>query len=186
MAPGILREYTPKNSLRLKRHFVVLIKLELMKLLRLSLVLTAVFVVVQLAFAQGSKQHIPASSIPAADLIQPADFAAVLQSGTPKPLILQVGSRVLFAQAHITGSEFAGPANQAAGIDALKSRVGKMPKDSAIVLYCGCCPWDRCPNIAAAYNVLHAEGFTNVKALYIADNFGNDWVNKGFPTEKGH
>jgi len=25
-----------------------------------------------------------------------------------------------------------------------------------------------------------------VKALYIADNFSNDWVNKGFPTEKGH
>jgi rhodanese-related sulfurtransferase len=157
-----------------------------MKLPRLSLVLTVVIVVAQLAIAQGNKQHVPASSIPAADLIQPADFAAALQSGTPKPLILQVGSRVLFAQAHITGSEFAGPANQPAGIDALKARVAALPKDGAIVLYCGCCPWERCPNIAAAYNLLRAEGFTNVKALYIADNFGNDWVNKGFPTEKGH
>ena len=157
-----------------------------MKLLRLSLALIATFVVVQLAFAQGNKQHVPASSIPAADLIQPADFAAALQSGAPKPLILQVGSRVLFAQAHITGSEFAGPGNQQLGIDALKARVAAVPKDGAIVLYCGCCPWERCPNIAAAYNLLKAEGFTNVKALYIADNFGNDWVNKGFPTEKGH
>jgi hypothetical protein len=24
-------------------------------------------------------------------------------------------------------------------------------------------------------------GFTRVKALYIADNFGTDWVDKGYP-----
>jgi len=24
-----------------------------------------------------------------------------------------------------------------------------------------------------------------VKVLYIADNFGSDWVNKGYPTAKG-
>ena len=156
-----------------------------MKFLRLPLVFTAILVLAHLALAQSGKQHIPASSIPTADLIQPADFAAALQSSAPKPLILQVGSRVLFAQAHITGSEFAGPANQSAGIDALKARVATLPKDGAIVLYCGCCPWERCPNIAAAYNLLHPEGFTNVKALYIADNFGDDWVNKGYPSEKG-
>jgi len=28
-------------------------------------------------------------------------------------------------------------------------------------------------------------GFTNVKVLYIADNFGADWVDKGYPTAKG-
>ena len=28
-------------------------------------------------------------------------------------------------------------------------------------------------------------GFTNVKVLYIADNFGTDWVYKGYPTIKG-
>jgi len=27
-------------------------------------------------------------------------------------------------------------------------------------------------------------GFTNVKVLYIAQNFGADWVSKGYPTEK--
>jgi rhodanese-related sulfurtransferase len=133
-----------------------------MKFLRLSLVVLAVFAITRYALAQ--KQHIPASSIPAADLIQPADFAAALQTDKPKPLILQVGSRVMFD---------------------LKTRIAALPKDSAIVLYCGCCPWERCPNIAAAYNLLHAEGFTNIKVLYIADNFGNDWVNKGYPTEKG-
>jgi hypothetical protein len=27
-------------------------------------------------------------------------------------------------------------------------------------------------------------GFTHVKVLYIADNFGDDWVNPGYPVTK--
>ncbi|HMH15227.1 MAG TPA: hypothetical protein VK578_19160 [Edaphobacter sp.] len=135
------------------------------------------------AFAQS--EHIPASSIPTADLIQPADLAATLQSTSPKPLILQVGSHVLFAEAHIPGSEYAGPTNQPTGIQILKDRTAVLPKDTPIVLYCGCCPWERCPNIAPAYNLLHAAGFTHLKVLYIADNFGTDWVAKKYPVAKG-
>lgn len=156
-----------------------------MKLLLRSLVLVTILLIAHLGFAQTQHEHVPASSIPITDLIQPADFAATVQSSAPKPLILQIGSHVLFAQAHIPGSEYAGPAGQSAGIDALKTHVASLPMNAAIVLYCGCCPWDRCPNIASAYNLLHAQGFTNVKVLYLAENFGNDWVNKGYPTEKG-
>jgi len=32
---------------------------------------------------------------------------------------------------------------------------------------------------------LRALGFTNVKSLYIANNFGADWVEKGYPVAKG-
>ncbi|WP_260705014.1 rhodanese-like domain-containing protein [Edaphobacter flagellatus] len=156
-----------------------------MKLLRHSLLLATILFMTHISFAQAQHEHVPASSIPTADLIQPADFAAALQSSAPKPLILQTGSHVLFAQAHIPGSEYAGPAGQSAGIDAIKARVASLPKSTAIVLYCGCCPWGRCPNIAPAYNLLHEQGFTNVKVLYLAENFGTDWVNKGYPTEKG-
>ena len=28
-------------------------------------------------------------------------------------------------------------------------------------------------------------GFTEVQVLYIANNFGDDWVNKGYPAVKG-
>ena len=28
-------------------------------------------------------------------------------------------------------------------------------------------------------------GFTNVKVLYLANNFGADWVDKGYPVAKG-
>jgi hypothetical protein len=28
-------------------------------------------------------------------------------------------------------------------------------------------------------------GFTNVKVLYISNNFGTNWVDKGYPVAKG-
>lgn len=128
----------------------------------------------------------PASSIPAASLIQPADLAATLRSATaPKPLILQVGFRTLYAQAHIPGAEYLGAASEAAGLRALRERVAALTKDSAIVIYCGCCPWGHCPNVGDAFAALHALGFTELKVLYIADNFGTDWVNHGYPVAKG-
>ena len=48
-----------------------------------------------------------AFSIPQAQLMQPEELNALLRArGSQKPIVLQVGSRVLFAQAHIPGAEF--------------------------------------------------------------------------------
>ncbi len=125
-----------------------------------------------------------AFSIPTAQLIQPDELNRLLHArGTEKPLILQVGSRMMFAQAHIPGSEYAGPGSQAEGVQLLRGRVASLPKGTFIVLYCGCCPWNRCPNVGPAYNLLHGMGLTRVKVLYLADNFGDDWANKGYPVE---
>ncbi|MGO9947650.1 MAG: rhodanese-like domain-containing protein [Steroidobacteraceae bacterium] len=131
-------------------------------------------------------QHLPASSIPTADLIQPAELAANLKNTSlPKPLILQIGFHNLYAQAHIPDSEYIGAAKEEAGLKQLRNRVAKLSKDTAILIYCGCCPWSHCPNVAAAYGALHALGFTRVKVLYIAENFGDNWVNQGYPVAKG-
>jgi 3-mercaptopyruvate sulfurtransferase SseA len=128
----------------------------------------------------------PASTIPSAALITPADFAARLRdTAAPKALILQVGFRKLFDQAHIPGARFAGPASQDSGLTLLRSRVAPLPRAAPIVIYCGCCPWSRCPNIAAAYQALQALGFTHVTVLQIPDNFGDDWVGAGYPVTRG-
>jgi thiosulfate/3-mercaptopyruvate sulfurtransferase len=128
----------------------------------------------------------PASSIPAAALMTPADFAARLSDGAvPKALILQVGFRTLFDQAHIPGARFAGPASQESGLNLLRARVAKLRHEAPILIYCGCCPWSHCPNIAAAYNALQTLGFTHVTVLHIPDNFGDDWVNAGYPVTRG-
>jgi thiosulfate/3-mercaptopyruvate sulfurtransferase len=127
----------------------------------------------------------PAASIPADKLVEPAAWAAQLKDGAAaKTLMLHVGFKTMFDQAHIPGSEYAGPGNTGAGLQVLRDRVASLPKNTAIMIYCGCCPWSRCPNMAAAYDVLIEFGFTNVKAMIINDNFGTDWVDKGYPTAK--
>jgi rhodanese-related sulfurtransferase len=125
------------------------------------------------------------SSIAPGRLISAEDLVKMLQSGKEKPLMLQVGSHMLFLQAHIPGSEYAGAAGTEAGLQQLRKRVDSLPRNKFIVLYCGCCPWNHCPNVKPADDALHAMGFTNVKVLYIADNFGTNWVEKGYPTAKG-
>ena len=127
-----------------------------------------------------------ALSIPESRQIQPEELVQILKSsGKEKPLILQVGSRVMFGQAHIPGSEYAGPGSQESGIQSLETMVSSLPKKRHIILYCGCCPWNRCPNVGPAYKRLHDLGFTNVQVLYLAHNFGDDWVDKGYPAVKG-
>ena len=127
-----------------------------------------------------------ASSIPTTRLIQPEELVKLLKtSGKDAPLMIQVGSHVLFAQAHIPGSEYIGPASGDSGVQQLQKRVQSLPRTKFIVLYCGCCPWGHCPNVKTADLALHALGFNNVKVLYIADNFGTNWVDKGYPVAKG-
>lgn len=131
----------------------------------------------------GSALAAQTDAIPASALIQPAELAAALK-GDP-PAILQVGFSKLYEQAHIPGAIYAGPGRSDDGLANLKAAAEKLPRDRALVIYCGCCPWDRCPNMGAAYTALKAMGFTRLKALYIADNFGQDWADKGYPVVRG-
>ena len=140
----------------------------------------AIFVLASILAAAGQ-----AASIPASEVISPEDLIKIIHAGKEKPLMLQVGSHVLYAQAHIPGSEYIGPASSEAGVQQLRKRVDALPRTKSIVLYCGCCPWNHCPNVQPAFETLRSMGFTKVKVLYIADNFGTNWVDKGYPTAKG-
>jgi len=141
---------------------------------------TVAFALASLAFSY------QASLIPASRLVNPDELVKILQSArSEKPLMIQVGSHVLYTQAHIPGSEYIGPASSDSGLQALRKRVEVLPRKKFIILYCGCCPWSHCPNLKPADDALHAMGFTNVKVLYMADNFGADWVEKGYPVAKG-
>ena len=127
-----------------------------------------------------------ATSIPAARQIGPEELMKLLQGPVKgKPLLIQVGSHVLYSQAHIPGSEYIGPASNDAGLQQLRKRVESLSRTKFIVLYCGCCPWSHCPNVKPADDALHSMGFRNVKVLYLANNFGADWANRGFPVATG-
>ena len=118
--------------------------------------------------------------------ISPQALVRVIQSNQrAKLLVLNVGPRVLYAQSHIPGAEYIGPTNDPRGIEILRNRVKSVAKTKQIVLYCGCCPWEHCPNIRPAFAELKKLGFRNVKVLMIANNFGADWADKDYPVERG-
>jgi hypothetical protein len=152
----------------------------------LILVLASAFSFRAHAQAPVAPAPLSATTVPAAQLIQPADLVPFLgaDDAGKAPLVIQVGSQVFFKQAHIAGSVYAGPGSQPNGLALLEKTVAPMPKDKFIVIYCGCCPWNRCPNIGPAYKRLQDLGYSNVKVVYFANNFGDDWVSKGYPTQK--
>jgi hypothetical protein len=151
---------------------------------RISTLLGVLMLLLAPVLRAQSSDHVSATTIPQDQLIRPADLNRALQAHPHDLLILQVGSRVLFQESHITSSEYVGPGSQPTGLDAIRARVASLPRTQQIVIYCGCCPWDKCPNIAPAWQVLHQMGFTHVRALYMANNFGADWVAKGYRAEK--
>jgi len=144
---------------------------------------TAWMLIAPLLFARVAPAMAATDIIPASVLIQPAQLARELKAAPPT--ILQVGFSKLYEQAHIPGAVYAGPTNSETGVAALKAAAEKLSRDAPIVIYCGCCPWNRCPNMDAAYTTLKAMGFSRLRALYIANNFGQDWVDKGYPVVTG-
>ncbi|SPE34452.1 conserved hypothetical protein [Candidatus Sulfopaludibacter sp. SbA3] len=115
-------------------------------------------------------------------LVEPKDVSALLAKG-PAPAILYVGPNVLYRSKHIPGAQYAGPGSRPEGLDVLKSAVAKLPRGREIVVYCGCCPWDHCPNMKPAMELLRSLGFTHAKAMYLPDNFKANWIDHGYPVE---
>src|SRR5579862_528376 len=90
---------------------------------------------------------------PKPDLLPAATLAQEIQSAKP-PAIVCVAFPVLYRNKRILHAVGAGPGSSPEGIEALKRAVAALPKDSNLVIYCGCCPMERCPNIRPAYRAL--------------------------------
>jgi len=116
-------------------------------------------------------------------LVQPKELAAQLAAHRAAIVVLQVGPNVLYRSKHIPGAIYAGPANRPEGLELLKTEVSKLARDRELVIYCGCCPWDHCPNIRPAVELLRQLGFTQVRAMYVPSNFKADWIDQGYPVE---
>jgi thiosulfate/3-mercaptopyruvate sulfurtransferase len=132
-----------------------------------------------------SAPHAHAADSASMKTLTPEELVRILAAKPPKPLLFHVGSHMFYLQAHIPGSEYVGAGTTAEGIQNLRRRVSGLPKNTPIVLYCGCCPWSHCPNVNPPYDALLQIGFTNVKVLFMANNFGDDWVDKGYPIARG-
>jgi rhodanese-related sulfurtransferase len=116
-------------------------------------------------------------------LVQPNELAAKLAAKGSQPAIFQVGPSYLYRAKHVPGAVYAGPGSKQEGLDLLKQAVEKLPHDREIVLYCGCCPWEKCPNVQPALALLKQMGFTHVKAMYVESSFAKDWTERGYPVQ---
>jgi len=83
----------------------------------------------------------------------------------------------------IKGSVEIGPTSKQENLDKLKQTIESLPKDTRIVIYCGCCPFKNCPNIRPAFSLLNSMGFTNAQLLSIPKNLKVDWIEHGYPME---
>jgi thiosulfate/3-mercaptopyruvate sulfurtransferase len=115
------------------------------------------------------------------DIIMPENLNTELKNNNEKPIIIQMGFKMLYDQSHIPGAIFTGPAFKNDGIETLKETLQNVDRNKDIVLYCGCCKWVDCPSIRPGFKAVKDMGFKNAKLLYLKNTFMINWVNKGYP-----
>jgi thiosulfate/3-mercaptopyruvate sulfurtransferase len=113
-------------------------------------------------------------------LMAPADLAKMITNQNAKqPIIFSIGPGAI-----IKGSIDIGLAKDSANLAKFKQQLALMPKDADIVIYCGCCPFEHCPNIRPAFSLLNQMKFTRHKLLNLEHNIKIDWINRGYPVVK--
>jgi thiosulfate/3-mercaptopyruvate sulfurtransferase len=122
-----------------------------------------------------------------AQTVAPADLVKELGNtdAASRPVVACVGFHSLYEGAHVPGASFHGPGSKDEGNADLKKWAGSLPRSANVVLYCGCCPMARCPNLRPAFSAVRDMGFKRLRVLVLPQDFATDWVAKGYPIEKG-
>jgi thiosulfate/3-mercaptopyruvate sulfurtransferase len=115
----------------------------------------------------------------AEQLMEPETLAAKLKSGENLPVIFSVGPAAV-----IPHSIDMQAAHESQNLEALRKRLSGMSRDTPVVVYCGCCPFEHCPNVRPAIQLLKDMQFTNYKLLNLQKNIKADWIDKGYPAVK--
>lgn len=118
-----------------------------------------------------------------ANTVSPADLVKEL-APADKPSVVCVAPAVLYRNGHVPGAKFFGPGSSPAALDELKTWAKDLARTTNIVVYCGCCPLEVCPNLRPAYAALQGMGFTRLRVLVLPTDFGTDWVRQGHPVER--
>jgi len=128
------------------------------------------------AFQQCKAQEPKPENWTPEQLMQPADLAQALNDNKNIPLIYCVGPGVV-----IPHSIDIGMTDKPENIQKLKDSLKEVNRDANIVIYCGCCPFARCPNVRPAIALLKEMKFTNYHLLNLPHNIRTDWISKGYP-----
>lgn len=148
-----------------------------MKMTKIFSCLTITFLA--LSFNSAKAQNTNPENWTADQLIEPATLAQTLNSNKNIPLIYCVGPGVV-----IPHSIDIGMVKDPQNLQKFKDALSKVPRNSNIVIYCGCCPFDHCPDVRPAISTLKAMKFTNYHLLNLPHNIRTDWIAKGYPEVK--
>lgn len=85
---------------------------------------------------------------------------------------------------NIEGAKRLSPASKEDGLKQLQAELKDKPKNSPIIIYCGCCPFEHCPNVKPAFALVQKLGYTNAKILNLPTSIKADWIDKGYPMAK--
>ena len=120
------------------------------------------------------------------ETMEPAALAKILTHKYPSvPTVVFVGFRSLYVGGHVPDATYRGTASTEQGLAELKAWASSLPRSTELVIYCGCCPMDKCPNIRPAYTALNNMGFKKLRVLVLPTSFAADWADKGYPMKKG-
>lgn len=123
---------------------------------------------------------------PSSRTIEPGQLAKMLTDKySSVPTVVFVGFRSLYVGGHVPDAAFHGTASSEAGLAELKAWAATLSRSSDLVIYCGCCPFDKCPNVRPAYTALAGMGFKKLRVLALPTSFAVDWAGKGYPLQKG-
>jgi thiosulfate/3-mercaptopyruvate sulfurtransferase len=138
-------------------------------------------------FALASPASLQADSGPwtKAQTVQAADLAKELGNPHTAPTVLFVGFKRLYSAGHIKGAEYHGTAGSEEGLKQMTAWAAGLSRSTNLVIYCGCCPMEHCPNIRPAFKALQGLGFKNLRVLLLPQDFATDWAGKGLPFDKG-
>ncbi|MFN8437528.1 MAG: hypothetical protein U0V72_07790 [Cytophagales bacterium] len=114
------------------------------------------------------------------ELIEVKDLLPLINSKDKKkiPAIINVGPML-----NIKGAVTYGSASDEKAMEKIKKAATTMNKNKAVVIYCGCCKMEHCPNIEGAFNFFKESGFKSVKVLNLPEDLATDWVAKKYPME---
>jgi len=120
-----------------------------------------------------------------AQTVQVAELVKELSDSKTAPTVIFVGFKRLYTSGHIKSAQYHGTAGSEEGLKDLTAWAAGLPRSTNLVIYCGCCPMEKCPNIRPAFKALQGLGFKNLRVLLLPQDFATDWVGKGLPYDKG-
>jgi thiosulfate/3-mercaptopyruvate sulfurtransferase len=121
-----------------------------------------------------------------AQTVLPADLVKELGDSKTAPTVIFVGFKRLYSAGHIKGAQYHGTAGSEEGLKELTKWAAGLPRSTNLVIYCGCCPLERCPNIRPAFKALQGLRFKNLRVLLLSQDFATDWAGKDLPYDKGN